>query len=165
MLSTVDFLNGSIGASEYQWFFGDGATSTEVNPTHTYPEVENSYDIMLVASTSFGCSDTAYSRVTIVEELIFYVPNTFTPDGDNYNEVFLPVFTSGFDPFDYHLMIFNRWGEIIFESYDHTVGWDGTYGAASETIVKDGTYIWKIEFKTKVNDERKMHVGHVNVLK
>jgi len=165
MFSTVDFLNGSIGASEYQWFFGDGATSTEVNPTHTYPEVENSYDIMLVASSSFGCSDTAYSRVTIVEELIFYVPNTFTPDGDNYNEVFLPVFTSGFDPFDYHLMIFNRWGEIIFESYDHTVGWDGTYGAASETIVKDGTYIWKIEFKTKVNDERKMHVGHVNVLK
>lgn len=163
--TNINFQNGSLGATNYQWFFGDGGTSTQVNPTHMYPEVENTYEIMLVASTPLGCSDTAYAVITIAEELIFYVPNTFTPDGDNYNEVFKPVFTSGFDPFDYHLTIFNRWGEIIFESFDADFGWDGTYGVASNEIVKDGTYIWKIEFKTKVNDERKMHVGHVNVIK
>ncbi|MDX1652570.1 MAG: gliding motility-associated C-terminal domain-containing protein, partial [Brumimicrobium sp.] len=101
----------------------------------------------------------------IVEELIYYVPNTFTPDNDNFNEVFKPIFTSGFDPFDYKLLIFNRWGEIIFESNNAEVGWDGTYGADSEQIVKDGTYVWKIIFKTKINDERKEIVGHVNVLR
>lgn len=163
----VTFSNGSIGASNYEWFFGDGATSNAVDPTHTYAEVEETYEVTLVASTSFGCTDTARSIINIVEELIFYVPNTFTPDGDEFNETFQPVFTSGFDPFDFHLMIFNRWGELIFESYDASIGWDGTYGgkANGADLVKDGTYVWKIEVKTKISDERKMFVGHVNVLK
>jgi gliding motility-associated-like protein len=165
--TSVSFTNGSIGASNYQWFFGDGATSNAVDPTHTYPEIEGSYVVTLVASTPFGCTDTVQSIVNVVKELIFYVPNTFTPDGDDFNETFQPVFTSGYDPFDFHLMIFNRWGELIFESYDASIGWDGTYGGKANggELVKDGTYVWKIEVKTKLNDERKMFVGHVNVLK
>jgi gliding motility-associated-like protein len=165
--TTVNFSNGSIGASNYQWFFGDGATSNAIDPTHTYPEIEGTYEVTLVASTPFGCTDTVRSIVNVAEELIFYLPNTFTPDGNDFNETFQPVFTSGYDPFDFHLMIFNRWGELIFESYDASIGWDGTYGGKTNggKIVKDGTYVWKIEVKTKLNDERKMFVGHVNVLK
>lgn len=165
--TTVNFSNGSIGASNYQWFFGDGATSNAVDPTHTYPEIEGTYEVTLVASTPFGCTDTVRSIVNVAEELIFYLPNTFTPDGNDFNETFQPVFTSGYDPFDFHLMIFNRWGELIFESYDASIGWDGTYGGKTNggKIVKDGTYVWKIEVKTKLNDERKIFVGHVNVLK
>lgn len=99
------------------------------------------------------------------EELIFYVPNTFTPDGDMYNEYFKPVFSSGYDPFDFSLIIFDRWGEIIWESHDVEVGWDGTYGIDRNKMVQDGTYTWKIEFKTTMSDERVMVVGHVNVIK
>ncbi|MEY4602969.1 MAG: hypothetical protein RIT43_261, partial [Bacteroidota bacterium] len=74
--------------------------------------------------------------------------------------------TSGFDPYDYVLYIFNRWGEIIFESRNPYVGWDGSYGSNNEVeLVQDGTYTWKIEFKTTMNDERKMVVGHVNVIR
>jgi gliding motility-associated-like protein len=157
------FTNGSIGASTYQWNFGDGNSSTAVNPIHNYNgQEEGTYIIELIAYSASGCSDTAYAVLQMREELIFYVPNTFTPDGDAYNETFFPVFTSGFDPFDYHMTIFNRWGEILFESYNHQVGWDGTYGGK---IVKDGTYIWKIEFATKYTDERKVHHGHVNILR
>ena len=165
--TTVNFSNGSIGASNYQWFFGDGATSNAIDPTHTYPEIEGTYEVTLVASTPFGCTDTVRSIVNVAEELIFYLPNTFTPDGNDFNETFQPLFTSGYDPFDFHLMLFNRWGELIFESYDASIGWDGTYGGAANggELVKDGTYVWKIEVKTKLNDERKMFVGHVNVLK
>lgn len=165
--TTVNFSNGSIGASNYQWFFGDGATSNAIDPTHTYPEIEGTYEVTLVASTPFGCTDTVRSIVNVAEELIFYLPNTFTPDGNDFNETFQPIFTSGYDPFDFHLMIFNRWGELIFESYDASIGWDGTYGGKTNggKIVKDGTYVWKIEVKTKLNDERKIFVGHVNVLK
>jgi gliding motility-associated-like protein len=102
----------------------------------------------------------------VYEELIFYVPNTFTPDYDNYNQFFTPVFTSGYDPFDYNLYIFNRWGELIFESHNAQIGWDGSYGANKEIeMVQDGTYTWKLEFKVTKNDERKMFVGHVNVLR
>jgi gliding motility-associated-like protein len=163
--TSVNFTNFSSGASTYEWNFGDGQTSTDVNPSNTYPSVEDTFVVQLIATSANGCKDTAYAVVRIFEELIFYVPNTFTPDNDDFNEVFKPIFTSGFDPLDYKLLIFNRWGEVVFESNDSDVGWDGTYGAASDRIVRDGTYIWKIIFKTKKNDERMVEVGHVNVLK
>ncbi len=102
---------------------------------------------------------TFLARVVI----IFYVPNVFTPDGDEFNEVFQPVFTAGYDPFDFHLMIFNRWGELIFESYNADIGWDGTYGERG--LVQDGVYVWKIDFKETMSDKRHIHTGHVTVLK
>src|SRR5690554_8199582 len=84
------------------------------------------------------------------EELLFYIPNTFTPDNDNFNETFKPVFTSGIDLQSYTLYIFNRWGELVFESHNTEVGWDGSYGAESNTTVKSGTYLWKVIFKEKI---------------
>ena len=106
--------------------------------------------------------DTLTKVIFIAEELIFYVPNAFTPDGDEFNDTFFPVFTSGYDPYDYHLTILNRWGEVIFESYNAAKGWDGTYGG---TLVQDGVYVWKIEFGDINNDEKYYHTGHVTVLK
>ncbi|MCO5260010.1 MAG: PKD domain-containing protein [Crocinitomicaceae bacterium] len=161
----ISFINGSYGAVSYYWEFGDGiGTSTEVNPTYTYSDEPNWYNVMLVATSQGGCVDTAYAYVTIQEELIFYVPNTFTPDKDQYNEVFKPIFTYGYDPYNYSLYIFNRWGEMVFESHDTEVGWDGTYGVNGK-ICQDGTYTWKIDVKTTANDERKTFVGHVNIIR
>ena len=163
----VHFTNNTTGAVVYEWNFGDGSASTStVNPSHTYPEIAENYIVELVATSPLGCSDTAYSTIQVEEALLFYVPNTYTPDDDNFNEIFKPVFTSGFDPYDYTLLIFNRWGEIVFESHDANVGWNGTYGSNGEILmVQDGTYTWKIEFKTLATDERKMVVGHVNVIR
>lgn len=159
-------INNSINAATYYWDFGDDSqNSTEVSPTHIFPDTKTeSYLITLIATSSEGCVDTAYANVTINEELIFYVPNTFTPDGDDYNETFKPVFTTGYDPYNFTLLIFNRWGELIFESHDVNIGWKGTYGVGGD-LVQVGTYTWKIDFKTSMNDERKLAVGHVNVLK
>ena len=56
--------------------------------------------------------------IIINDELIFYVPNTFTPDGDTYNQTFQPIFTSGYDPLVFSMLIYNRWGELLFESTD-----------------------------------------------
>lgn len=165
---TVVMVNSTFGASDYLWYFGDNSeTSSEFQPQHTYAlDVVDNYTLMLLAFSPFGCVDTAYSTVEVVEDLIFYVPNTFTPDGDTYNQIFRPVFTSGYDPFDYQLLIFNRWGETIFESNDSNVGWDGTYGLGDQVrYVQDGTYTWRIEFKLKRNDSRKIVNGHVNVIR
>jgi gliding motility-associated-like protein len=95
---------------------------------------------------------------------VYYIPNAFTPDGDQFNQNFKPVFTSGFDPFDYNLKIFNRWGELIFESMNHEIGWDGTY-KATEGTCPDGVYVWMIEFKTTSTDARKKIQGHVILMK
>jgi gliding motility-associated-like protein len=164
--NTAQFSNNSSGASTYEWQFGDGGTSTITNPEHTYPATDDDdFIVQLIAYSDYGCPDTSTTILPLREELIFYVPNTFTPDNDDYNETFKPVFTAGFDPFNYQLLIFNRWGEVIFESNNAEIGWDGTYGADNQDLVKDGTYVWKIVFKTKYKDERQVEIGHVNVLK
>lgn len=162
----VDFENLSSNANSYLWNFGDGSSnSSVVNPSHQFPDVESQkYIVTLVAYNALGCPDTIRKVIEVTEELIFYVPNTFTPDDDEFNQGFKPIFTSGYDPSDYGLYIFNRWGELIFESHNAEIGWDGTY-ASKGAICQDGTYTWKIEFKTKKNDERKMKVGHVNIIR
>src|SRR5690606_1396867 len=123
-------VNESLGAHYYEWDFGDGSPgSSEFSPIHSFPNSHSGYyTLMLVAHTNAGCVDTAYATVKLVDELIIYVPNTFTPDGDQYNNEFKPVLASGFDPYDYTLYIFNRWGELIFESHDVNHGWSGSYG-------------------------------------
>lgn len=162
----VSFSNNSVNASTYSWNFGDSGTSTAENPTHSFPEESsNTYTVEMFAySPIYGCVDSAELVISVEEILLFYVPNTFTPDDDSYNQTFQPVFHSGYDPYDFELLIFNRWGEIIFESHNADIGWDGTYGGGSE-IVADGTYTWKIEFKTTANDERKVVNGLVNLLR
>ena len=164
----IDFTNTSTGANSYSWNFGDNsALSSEVNPSHDYSDSpEGLFQVMLIAYSTNGCADTAYSNFQFNEELIFYVPNTFTPDGDIFNQEFLPIFSSGYDPYDYNLAIYNRWGEIIFESNNSEIGWDGSYGTNGEIVMsQDGTYTWKITFKTIRNDERKFVVGHVNLVR
>ena len=161
---SISFTNNSTNGVNYTWNFGDGSTSTIENPEHLYNSTENGYMVILTATNSAGCSDEIQTGIGYVDGLDFYVPNCFTPDGDEYNNTFQPVFTSGFDPHNFHLMIFDRWGELIFESFDASKGWDGSYGK-SGISAQDGIYTWKIEFKKPTVDERIKVVGHVTKLK
>ena len=158
--------NESIGATSYSWNFGDNTPfSTQPSPGHLFPSaIAGTYKITLTATSQFGCVDTAIVNIEVQDELIYYIPNAFTPDDDEHNPVFKPIFTTGFDPLDYKMVIFNRWGEIVFESNDANFGWDGTF-AGSPGIIQDGSYTWKIEFKTTRTDERKMLVGNVNLIR
>lgn len=162
--SQVYFNNTTVGAVSYQWSFGDGTHSDIENPTHTYDVgISSNYLVELVAESETGCTDTAWVELAAGDELIYYIPNAFTPDGDEFNQTFQPVFSEGFDPFDYTLLIFNRWGEIVFESHDVNIGWDGTYPNSTELI--SGMFTWKVEFKTLASDKRIVEVGHVNLLR
>jgi gliding motility-associated-like protein len=161
--TTTQFSNQSTGASSYIWTFGDSSPpSTEHSPSHAFPNEAGTYTITMTAYSESGCIDQTSQVILIKDELIFYVPNAFTPDGNSHNEIFSPIFTSGFDPMTYTLLIYNRWGELIFESHDAKYGWHGTYG---DKIVQDGIYIWKIMFNLAEVDKREVHIGHVNVLR
>lgn len=163
--SSSTMMNNSSGASTYIWNFGDGSGSSLSSPTHAFPsEDPGSYQITLIAVSDHGCRDTSRVNIQVEDVLIYYVPNSFTPDNDEHNPVFKPVFTSGFDPYDYRMTIFNRWGEIVFESRDALYGWDGTYNG-TVGLVPDGTYAWRIEFKTSRSDERKLIVGSVTLIR
>ncbi|NOQ72458.1 MAG: PKD domain-containing protein [Crocinitomix sp.] len=161
----VEFDNASLYADYFEWKFGDGsAYSNEFEPVHVYPTLPNiTYEIRLVASNSIGCADTAYATITVDDVITFFIPNVFTPDGDDFNEVFKPVMTSGYDPYDYHMVIYNRWGEILFESFDAAYGWNGTYRDGK--LAPDGVYVWHIEFGDTITDEKHEYHGHVTILK
>lgn len=159
---TFHFTNTSSNATSYFWEFGDGDESTLFNTEHTYPAVPSSYTITLIADNDIGCSDTAYLTVKVKDILIYYVPNTFTPDQDNFNETFQPIFTSGFIPSSYNLRIFDRWGELIFETNETNAGWNGTYKG---NIAQDDVYTWKIEFKESESPANRVITGHVSLLR
>jgi gliding motility-associated-like protein len=160
----VSFTNLSSGASSFVWDFGDGNTSNYINPSNLYESTEEGALITLTAISAFGCMDQAQLIIEYDEQEVFYIPNTFTPDGDNFNQMFTPIFYSGFDPYNFEMLIFNRWGEIVFETHNTEIGWDGTYGVKG-TKATDGAYSWKITYKNPKTDERKVIVGHVTLMR
>lgn len=160
----VTFTNTSTGATSYEWNFGDGSPlSTDENPIHDYPTIAGIYDITLYAENDLGCADSITAHIKVKDIVLYYIPNTFTPDGNALNDTFKPVFQSGFDPYNFHMAVYNRYGEVVFESFNAAGGWDGSYG--SEGIVQPGVYTWSIEFKELDTDRIIQHKGHVTILK
>jgi gliding motility-associated-like protein len=103
--------------------------------------------------------DTTEEMVNVKGVNIYYIPNSFSPE----KESFKPVFSAGLDVYDYHFTIYNRYGEILFESYNESYGWNGMYG--DNGFVPVGVYVWKLEFGDLTTDERHTEVGHVNVMR
>lgn len=241
---TVNFLNNTSNATNYQWEFGDGSTGVGETPTHNY-QTSGIYDVTVSAQSSFGCtSSEVYTDMVIVyglpkislgavstvlfdlkEDVLnltggslqsdscvidfgdgtvietcdwsgitheyttpgnyivtvnsyndqgcsetaqlvvvykavttLYIPNTFTPDGDEFNNDFG---VKGQNIEEFEMNIYNRWGQLIFTTFDINVGWDGTY---NEKIVKDGTYVYSVRYKSS-SDEYKVLTGHINLIR
>ena len=157
----VNLFNTSSGADSFIWNFGNNTSNfSNQNPDIVYSEAGN-YTVSLIAINDLGCADTAKIIIQINEPLLFYVPNSFSPGGDTYNEVFRPIMTSGFDPWDYELTLFNRWGEIVFISQNANKGWDGSFGNFD---CPSGVYTWQILVRNSkgINE---LHRGHVNLLR
>ncbi len=162
---TVYFSSNAQNAASSIWDFGDGSTlvSSENEFDYTYPFVEDqNYTVTLTVESAEGCIDESSIQIQIKGGIIYYVPNTFTPDGDQLNNVFTPIFTSGFDPQNFHMTIFNRWGEAVFETYDSQKGWDGNIDVYN---APNGTYTYHIAFKTLSSDEILTVTGHVLLLR
>lgn len=150
----------------WDWDFGLGilpGSSSQQDPVVNYPEgVPGSYPVSLTVENANGCTHTVTGQVDIINDVVLYAPNIFTPDGDEYNENWR-VWITGVDIYDFHLTMFNRWGEIVWESYNTEGVWDGHYGSGG--MVQDGTYVWVIEAKDVYTDKKYEFRGHVTVLK
>ncbi|MFT5778302.1 MAG: gliding motility-associated-like protein, partial [Crocinitomicaceae bacterium] len=160
----VHFTNLSSNATNYQWTFEEGnpLQSTLTNPTVQFPDgVVGTYEVVLIATSQLGCADTTELNVIVSPEILIYVPNSFTPDDDEHNQNWL-VYMDGIDIYDYELLVFNRWGELVWENHDISIGWDGTFNGQN---VQTGMYTWIIHTKDLLNDERYTFNGHVNVMR
>jgi gliding motility-associated-like protein len=163
-IEEINFLNSSIGAVSYLWDFGDNSSSTVQNTSHTYTGASDNILVSLTASTPLGCFDIYEMTIVVLSEAIFYIPNTFTPDEDEHNQLWRPIFTSCFDIYSFNLEIYNRWGEIIWETNNASFGWDGTFGKDG-LKVPSGIYNWTIRYGSKINDDTKQVYGFVNLMR
>ncbi len=162
---TIHFVNQSTGAVSYDWNFQlpYGDSSALPNPHYTYDSV-GVYTVQLIVESVNGCLDTTEKTVIIYEDFTLYVPNSFSPNGDLRNDVFLPL-GIGIDPASYEMWIFDRWGVQTFYTNDLSKGWDGTMQGKGGTIVQEDVYIWKIKCKAIAKKEKKNIAGHVTVVK
>jgi len=147
----------------FDWIINND--TIEGNPiSYTWLQ-EGLYTITVTQTSDYGCisqpQQTTISIDKCPEELIF-IPNTFTPDGDENNNEWYPVFTSGYDPYRFELLIFNRWGNTIWESYNPSAKWDGTYDGKK---CQDGVYFWTITYGVEGTDERKVIHGHLTIIR
>src|SRR3989344_2070074 len=118
-------------------------------------------EVNLYVTNADGCTDSVMHVVQVVSEVIIYAPNAFTPDDDEFNQTWF-VHIDGIDVSNFELLIYNRWGEIVFESHDYQTGWDGTYHGR---IVPQGTYTWTISTKDMNNDDKYTFDGHFSVIR
>jgi len=140
--SNLNFSNTSQLAQSWFWSFGDGFTSTEKHPRHNFTET-GKYVVHLEVESEFGCLDTMTMDIEIIPFDI-YTPNAFRPDSNiPENREFMPV-TMGIDPLRFHLRIFNRWGELVFESKDPLHKWDGTLRNSKPAPM--GNYVWRADY-------------------
>jgi gliding motility-associated-like protein len=147
------------------WWYAPDATPTlsiTNNSTFTFPEgIVGQYPIYLVVTDNLGCTDTTSRILTVLSDVLSFIPNTFTPDGDEHNQDWGFNF-DGIDETGFSLYVFNRWGEIVWETHDSHEKWDGTYGGK---IVPEGMYVWKSTFGVVNTDERRTINGIVNVIR
>ena len=164
-------------ASKYSWDFGDGVTSDEEEPKHIY-KIEGRYDITLYAKFDHGnnviCVDTLKHTVLAKQGGVTKVPNAFTPNASgpsggtsgsgqvgngSFNDVFLPI-VKGAD--EYNLQVFDRWGNLIFESNSSLTGWDG-YDKDGK-LLPAGVYVYKLTIRLS-DGQRSTQLGDVTMIR
>ncbi|HEX4851221.1 MAG TPA: PKD domain-containing protein [Puia sp.] len=140
------FVNTSIGKIEtWNWNMGDGSQINDSTPPpHQYPppqSVEKIYTVTLTVTDTFGCIDTAMQDIKVVRSCYITVPNAFTPNGDGINDYLYPL--NAFKAINLEFRVYNRFGQLVFETNDWTKKWDGTINGQMQ---KTDTFVWTLQY-------------------
>ena len=145
----VTFQNMSEGGTEYIWSFGDGEGSSEISPEHEFNRAD-SYEVQLLVTNIYGCTDLATQTIQVTSELQIFVPNAFTPDNDGNNDSWAPVINGEELILSYECWVYDRWGKLVFNSTTLGEPWIGENnidGAGTHYVSSTEQYSWKIEIK------------------
>ncbi len=139
------FTNTSIGnIVSWSWDFGDGTTSSDSMPEpHSFPQTLNEvdYNVRLIVENAAGCVDTATRQIRKLRSCYIDVPSAFTPNGDSNNDYLYPL--NAYKAINLEFRVYNRYGQLVFETKDWTRKWDGTIGGKPQPT---GTYVWMLEY-------------------
>ncbi len=156
--ATIHFNNTSQGADSYAWDFGDGTVSNDVSPTHTYTAPDTVFVTLIAYNGS--CSDTAIlGPIVIVKQDDIFFPSAFTPNNDGKNDYFHEMIQVGISTLDF--AIFDRWGNMVFQTNDPKGKWDGEY---KSEIADVGVYVWYAK-ATLLNGKEITKHGNVSLLR
>lgn len=156
--------NGTVFA--YNWAFtnspNNGGIDASImkNPTHIYDN-NGKFLVSLLVNNEYGCIDSIFKVIFIDEDLAVYIPNAFTPNDDNINDVF-NVKGVGLKAEGYYMQIFDRWGTLVYATKDINNGWDGTVKGQKAA---DGVYTYTLRVFKNNSAVKKEFQGHVNLLK
>ena len=150
-MDTVTFVNSSTGLiTKYHWELGNGFTSELGNPPmqiyHSVNDVQ-SYDVKLIISDSTGCADSTIKVLKVAGSCFIAVPSAFTPNGDGKNDFLFPG--NAYKATDLLFRIFNRYGQLVFQTKDWTRKWDGTFKGLPQPT---GAYIWTLAYTDPGNN-------------
>ncbi|MEM9024158.1 MAG: gliding motility-associated C-terminal domain-containing protein, partial [Bacteroidota bacterium] len=155
------FSDLSQGATTCNLSFGNGDASPNCDVEYEYPIKDTGrFDVKQVVTNQFGCVDSIVNQVFVVPEFLVYAPNAFSPNNDGKNDVFLP---SALGILEFDLKVFNRFGEVIFESRDAGHGWDGAMSNGGG-IAPIGVYAYRLML-TRNSGERVERIGSVTLVK
>lgn len=159
---TGHFTNLSSGATNWAWNFGDGSpTVNEEDPVHEFPG-PGQYVVQLIVSNDQGCSDSVTHDIAVTFLTTVYIPNAFTPAyGNGLNNEWGPV-GEGIADEDYSLIVFDRWGKVVFETEDPDEFWDGTFQKSTKKVPQ-GIYVYRLSL-SDLNSENQTFMGSVTVL-
>ena len=150
---TIQFVDNSIGnIKNWDWDFSNGQTSNLQTPVaQTYPSGNSIkyYPVRLSVTDSIGCSDTTYKIIKVAPNCYIAVPSAFTPNGDGLNDYLYPL--NAYKATNLIFRVYNRYGQLIFETKDWTVKWDGTFKSLPQP---SGTYVWTLEFTEPITGNR-----------
>ena len=164
----ISFFNtSSSNATQFLWTLGDSnhaETFNTENFSYLFQDMDlGMYPVCLAASNDFGCTTTYCSTIEFKDDFLIYIPNSFTADGDGRNDEFRPIL-KGADEFGYKMEIFNRWGELVFESTNQNINWDGVHYKTAD-MCNPGVYVWRLEVNDIINFKRKEFFGNVTLLR
>jgi gliding motility-associated-like protein len=160
----VQLLNTSQGATLFEWTIGSGPVSIDDNPSFVLnPNDFASEEVCLYAESPFGCSNEICQVISLQSQLLVYVPNAFTPDGDGVNEVFKPVISGAF-PDQYLFRIWDRWGNVVFQTEDMNEWWTGNV-ERGEFYGQNEVYHWEIQVISIETGEEVTQIGSVTLLR
>jgi gliding motility-associated-like protein len=144
----VNFTNYTEGGFWFHWDFGDGIFGNNANENHTYT-LPGVYQVVLSATSLYGCSDTAGVEINVNSEISVFAPTAFTPNYDELNETF-QVFISNMEAKTFKLIVYSRWGEKVYESEKYEEGWNGRF---NDMECPPGVYSWIATFKDLYGNE------------
>lgn len=154
----INFTDQSYDNIEAWYYFSSTDSTSERNTTKNFIDGGYHYPYQIVTN-KYGCKDTAVRSIYVIPFTTLYIPNTFTPNGDGSNDVFIPIIK---DEIRYDFKIFNRWGNLIFHSNDDSQSWNGTFKGKK---FPDGTYIYQLRYATIQDKIDRVVRGHVNLLR